>query len=91
MIKNICKTAEGFFDSVANIVRKILKEEIQYNYTITGVVVSDNLNGTYEVRINDSTITVKSLHGQTYLVNDVVYIIVLNKDFRKKLILDKVY
>lgn len=88
---NLTKSAENLFDAVTNLVRKIIKDELKYNYTLTGVVTADNGNGTYEVKVNNDMITVKSLHGQTYVINDVVYIIVLNKDISKRFILDKVY
>lgn len=88
---NLPKNAENLFDAVINIVRKFIKDEIQYNYTLIGVVVTNNGDGTYNVKINDDITTVKSLHGVTYIVNDVVYVIVLNKDISKRFILDKVY
>jgi|SRR3712207_3727318 len=87
---DISKNAQNLFDSVILIVNKLLSK-VKFNYTAIGAIVAKNDDGTYKVRINNSTTDIESLHGIEYKENEVVYILIMNQDFNKKLILDSVY
>ncbi|WP_039230736.1 hypothetical protein [Clostridium haemolyticum] len=89
-MSNIAKEINNILDGIVVVVKELIKKT-RLNYTEIGTVINKNDNGTYKVRINDSTTDIKSLHGIEYKANDVVYILIMNQDFSKKLILDKVY
>ena len=80
---------ENLLKAIDIIVEERLKN-LKFNYTITGKVteVTDSIN--YKVLINNEESKVKAINGQTYLVNDVVYILMQNNNKSDRLILCKI-
>ncbi|MCD3194814.1 hypothetical protein G8S49_06005 [Clostridium botulinum C] len=87
---DVYRNANNLFSVINRIVVKLLAK-VKFNYVEIGAIIAKNDDNTYKIRINDNITDVKSLHGIEYKTNDVVYILIMNQDFRQKLILDKVY
>lgn len=62
---------------------------LKFNYYIEGVIVTDNLDGTYEVNINGEIFTLQARENLTINVPEVYWICVVNGDFNKKYIIEK--
>lgn len=73
-------------DAINNLIKKALKTA-KFDYTFSGKILTDNGNGTYDVLYNDQTLNnVKSKDGLSLLVNDIVYIRVVQNNFSEKYI-----
>ena len=83
------KYQENLLQAIDIIVEERLKN-LKFNYTITGKVteVIDSVN--YKALINNEESKVKAINGQTYLVNDVVYVLMQNNNKSDRLILCKI-
>jgi membrane protein implicated in regulation of membrane protease activity len=79
---------DGFFKAVANIVNKILEKK-KFNYCEEGRIIQNNNNGTYEVKINNDTSTIKAMNSDTYNAGDIVKILIINNNYSEKYILCK--
>ena len=77
------KIQQALLDSMNIINSQPLKE-----FCLEGVITTVNTND-YTVTINEEFYNIKSLLGTTFLVNDIVYIILINFDKSKKYILCK--
>ena len=61
-----------------------------YDRCVLGKVTVVNANGTYTMQINNNTEIVKPLKStDTYVVNDVCWILIINNDYKEKYILRK--
>lgn len=82
------KIREEILRTIELIVRKRLKE-LNYNYTVSGLITEIIDSETYKVKIYDDISSVKSMNIQEYQVGDVVNIIVFNNNYSNKKILCK--
>lgn len=79
-----------------NLVTGILKlidsriRETKFNYSVYGTIQSQNEDGSYNVKINNLTYTVKTINGTTYNPGELVLIVVVNNNFSFKYIVGKV-
>ncbi|CAG7839986.1 hypothetical protein CLOHAE12215_01402 [Clostridium haemolyticum] len=89
-MKDIGYNSEQIFRAIRNITDKIIKST-QFCYIEVATVLKDNEDGTYKVGLNKNEIDVPSLHGIKYDENEVVYLLISNKDLSKRVILDSVY
>ena len=70
----------------------IVEEKIDkmiYIYEVTGKIVEVVSPDEYKFTYNGEELMAKSISGDTYLVNDIVHILVLNNDFSRRIILCK--
>lgn len=62
---------------------------LKFNYKVEGIITEVVDANTYKVRIQNNIETIKSMNSDTYLLNDVVYIMVFNNNDSDKKILCK--
>ena len=62
---------------------------LKFNFKVEGVITEVVTTNTYKVRIQNNIETIKSMNGDTYLLNDVVYVMVFNNNLSDKKILCK--
>lgn len=63
-----------------------LIRKVKYEYHIEGRIAEKNIDGSYKVKINEDIHTIKAIRGDTYEIDDIVYIIVRNNDNKFKYI-----
>lgn len=76
---------EILMESIDILIAERLKE-LHFNYYIEGVITEDNLDGTYDVRINNEISTLYAREGLSLQVNNIVMILVINNNYSQKLI-----
>lgn len=79
---------DKLFNAIRNIVKKILNKT-KFNYCVQGRITANNNNGTYQVKINDGTSTIKTMNANTYIVGDIVWVMIINNNYSDKYILTK--
>ncbi len=62
---------------------------LKFNYKVEGIIPEIVDANTYKVRIQNNIETIKSMNNDTYLLNDVVYVMVFNNNLSDKKILCK--
>ena len=62
---------------------------LKFNFKVEGVITEVVTTNTYKVRMQNNIETIKSMNSDTYLLNDVVYVIVFNNNLSDKKILCK--
>jgi hypothetical protein len=79
---------DKLFNAIRNIVKKILSKT-KFNYCVQGKVTQNNGDGSYQVLINDGTSKVKRMNSNTYVVGDIVWVMIINNNYSDKYILTK--
>jgi hypothetical protein len=79
---------DKLFNAIRNIVKKILNKT-KFNYCVQGKITVNNNNGTYQVLVNDGTSTIKTMNSNTYIVGDIVWVMIINNNYSDKYILTK--
>lgn len=60
--------------------------ELEFNYTQEGKIIGILQNNNYLVKINNEDYTIKSINNNEYLINDVVYVLVINNTSRRMIL-----
>ena len=76
---------EILMESIDILIAERLKN-FKYNYYVEGVVIEGNLDGTYNIRINNEISTLYAREGLSLQVNDIVMILVINNNYSQKII-----
>lgn len=79
-------------DIMIDAFKELIEEKfkgLKFNYKVEGVVTEVIATTTYKVRIQNNIETIKSMNSDTYLLNDVVYVMVFNNNLSDKKILCK--
>lgn len=80
-------------DKIINAIELIIDEKINqlaFNKTLEGKITAVLTAPNYTIVYNGDEYTAKAINGETYLVGDRVYILVLNNNFSNKIILCKI-
>ena len=82
------KYEEKLLEAIDEIVVQRIKQHTNYNRTIKGVIQSQiPATDLYEVVHGGEVYHAKAINNASYLVGDVVYILILNDNFKDKIIL----
>jgi hypothetical protein len=79
------KYQQAIFNAVKILINA---QSFSFNYCLEGKITAVNTSD-YTVLINEESYNLKSLLGTSFLVNDLVFILVINGDSSKKYILCK--
>lgn len=75
-------------DAIIDLIEQKLKG-LRFNSKVEGVITEVVDTNIYKVKIQNNIETIKSMNNDTYLLNDVVYVIVFNNNYSDKKILCK--
>ena len=76
------------FEAIDSLVQERLKQ-LKYNYVVEGKITEVISPTTFKVEIDDFEHIIKSINEITYVLDDIVYILIMNNDFSNKFILCK--
>lgn len=80
---------DKLIESVDDLIDKKLNE-LKFNYTIETKITKIISMTEYEIEYQNKTYKAKSINNQEYIVDDLVYVMVLNGNFSNKIILCKI-
>ena len=80
---------EKLLESIDTMIEERMKE-LKFNYTIDAKIIEDLTSSEYKILYNGDEYKAKAINNQTYKVDDLVYVLVLNNDFSNKKILCKI-
>lgn len=78
---------------ILNAVDIVLEQKLKglrFNYTIEATINQNLGSGKYNITNNNETFTAYSKNGSSYVIGDVVDVLIRNGDFSNKIILWKV-
>jgi len=78
---------QKLLDAIDEIVTKRIEQQCNYNKTIKAKIKTVLTAPQYEITYLGETFVAKAINGSTYLVDDVVYVLIVNNNFNDKLIL----
>lgn len=64
-------------------------KDLKINYCEDGLIIEVLTGGKYKVDIKGRVYTISSMNGQSYVVNDVVYVLIINGNWSEMKILCK--
>lgn len=80
---------EKIINSIEIVLEERLKD-LKFNQTLECKILEVLTSPKYKIICNGDEYTVKAINGQTYAVNDLVYVLALNNDTSNKIILCKI-
>lgn len=83
------KAQEKLLEAIDKLIEGRLKG-LSFNYCVEGNIHKVNTNGTYDIKINGEIYTnIRSISSETYTINNVVSVLVVNGRWEDKKILYK--